>query len=153
MGRIFEAVVEFLKSDDWPTQAQEDAAVIKTGFDGESGQFNCYASARDEQDQLVFYSVFPVKVPEDKRAQVAEFITRANYGMAVGNFEMDFTDGEVRFKTSFDVEGVDLAEKLVRNLVYANVLTMDRYFPGLMRVLYGGASAEEAVREIENPAG
>jgi hypothetical protein len=153
MGRIFDAVEEFLKSDDWPTQAVEDASLIKTGFDGDSGQFSCFASARDAQDQLVFYSVFPVKAPVDQRAQVAEFITRANYGMAVGNFEMDFADGEVRFKTSFDVEGMDLPAKLVRNLVYANVLTMDRYFPGLMRVLYAGASAEEAVHEIEDPAG
>jgi len=39
---------------------------------------------------------------------VNEFLTRANYGLNIGNFEMDFQDGEIRFKTAIDVEEVIL---------------------------------------------
>ena len=38
---------------------------------------------------------------------------------------------------------------LLRNLMYANVLSMDRYFPGLMKVVEGGMSGAEAVLEVE----
>ena len=62
---------------------------------------------------------------------------------------MDFSDGEVRYKTSIDVEGGELTFKMWKSLVYANVLTMDRYFPGIMSVVYGGTSPEEAITEIE----
>jgi hypothetical protein len=31
-----------------------------------------------------------------ERAPPAEFITRANYGLIIGNFELDFEDGEIR---------------------------------------------------------
>ncbi|HEX9018927.1 MAG TPA: YbjN domain-containing protein, partial [Anaerolineaceae bacterium] len=75
--------------------------------------------------------------------------TRANYGMIIGNFELDYQDGEIRYKTSVDVEDVALAESLVQNLVYANVLTMDKYLPGLMRVLYAGIEPIAAIEEVE----
>ncbi|HEX9018452.1 MAG TPA: YbjN domain-containing protein, partial [Anaerolineaceae bacterium] len=136
MGRILEIVESFLTADDWPYTLINDNLVCKTGFEGKNGQFTCFAQERPEQEQLVFYSIFPVRVTIEHIAAAAEFITRANYGMIIGNFELDYQDGEIRYKTSVDVEDVALAESLVQNLVYANVLTMDKYLPGLMRVLY-----------------
>ncbi|MBC7340390.1 MAG: YbjN domain-containing protein [Firmicutes bacterium] len=97
----------------------------------------------------MFYSVCPVNVPEGKRLAVAEYLTRANYGLVIGNFEMDFRDGEVRYKTSIDVEGAEIAPALVRNLVYANVITMDRYLPGLLGVIYGNLTPEQAIAQVE----
>jgi hypothetical protein len=149
MGRILEAVERFLKADDWPYNLLEGRSIYKTGFEGKNGQFTCYAQERDEQQQFVFYSVFPVRAPENQLADVAEFINRANYGMIIGNFEMDYSDGEIRYKTSVDIEDVDLSEPLLRHMIYANVLTMDKYFPGLMRVLYGGISPVAAIEEVE----
>ncbi len=149
MGRILETVERFLKSDDWPVSPVEGRTVIKTGFEGKNGQFTCYAQERNEQEQFVFYSIFPVRTPDNKMSEVAEFITRANYGMIIGNFELDYGDGEIRYKTSVDVEDMEISEPLVRHLVYANVLTMDKYFPGLMRVLYAGIDPVNAIEEVE----
>ena len=149
MGRILDAVGHFLEQDDWPLSPIEGRTVYKTGFEGKNGQFTCYAQERTEQDQFVFYSIFPVKAPENKLAEVAEFLTRANYGMIIGNFELDYADGEIRYKTSVDVEDVDLVEPLIRHMIYANVLTMDKYFPGLMRVLYAGIDPVDAIDEVE----
>ena len=56
-----------------------------------------------------------------------KFLIRANYGMMIGNFEMDFTDGEIHYKTSIDVEGDKLSSALIKRLVYANVMMMDEY--------------------------
>src|SRR5512142_1586506 len=124
MGRILEAIRKFLDEDDWPYSLVEGRTVYKTGFEGKNGQFTCYAQERGEQEQFVFYSIFPVRTPEDKMDDVAEFITRANYGMIIGNFELDYGDGEIRYKTSVDVEDIEISEALVRHMVYANVLTM-----------------------------
>jgi hypothetical protein len=149
MGRILDAVQRFLEEDDWPHSLIDGRTVYKTGFEGKNGQFTCYAQERSEQEQFVFYSIFPVRAPENRIPEVSEFITRANYGMIIGNFELDFADGEIRYKTSVDVEDVTLEEPLLRHLMYANVLTMDKYFPGLMRVLYAGIAPADAVQEVE----
>ena len=150
MGRILDAVKEFFTKDEWPYSELDNKPVLRTGFNGNSGQWTCYAQDRTEQEQFVFYSVFPIKTPEDKLYSVAEFITRANYGMVIGNFELDFSDGEVRYKTSMDVEEQELTQGLIHHMVYANVLTMDRYFNGFMKVIYSGTLPEDAVREVED---
>ncbi len=91
----------------------------------------------------------PTKAPEGRRKEVADFVTRANYGMNIGNFEMDMEDGEIRFKVSVDVESGVLSNVMVRNVMMAGFGTVDRYFPGLMSVIYGNAIPSVAVRESE----
>ena len=149
MTNLLSTVVDFLEQDDWPFIQLEDRNILQTGFQGDNGQWTCFAQVREAQEQFVFYSICPVKAPEEKRPAVAEFITRANYGMIIGNFEMDFSDGEIRYKTSIDVEGGELTPMMVRTMLYTNVLMMDRYLPGIMAVIYGEESPAEAIAEIE----
>lgn len=149
MGRILEAVQGYLAEDGWPLNQPDGQSIFKTAFEGKNGQFNCYVQERVEQEQFVFYSIFPVRVPESKLAQIGEFINRANYGMIIGNFEIDFSDGEVRYKTSIDFEDNEVNQDMVLHMIYANVLTMDKYFPGLMRVLYAEIDPVDAIEEIE----
>ncbi len=153
MGQILDTAIGFFQQDEWTFTQLEDQPILRLGFQGESGQWTCYAQAREEQAQFLFYSLCPVKAPEDRRMAVAELLTRANYGMFIGNFELDFSDGEIRYKTSIDVEGGQLTPALVRPLVYASVLMMDRYLPGIMSVIYGGVSPAEAVAKAEETAG
>ena len=80
---------------------------------------------------------------------LAEFFTRGNYGMVIGNFELDMNDGEMRYKVSVDAEGIELSPTFLKNLSYTAVVTMDRYLPGIMKVLYSDIDPAEAVREIE----
>lgn len=149
MGEIIEVVKTFFAEDEWDVDEMEEVPVVRVAFQGRNGRWQCYAQEREPQQQFVFYSVCPINVPAEKYTAVAEFITRANYGLAIGNFEMDFGDGEVRYKTSIDVEGDRLTPALVKRLVYANVVMMDEYLPGLMTVVYGEASPQEAIAQIE----
>ncbi len=145
---ILSKVAQFFQQDEWP-YTQNDPHVLATQFQGANGQFNCYAQAREAEQQFVFYSVCSIKAPAAKYFTVAEFLTRANYGMIIGNFEFDFRDGEIRYKTSIDVEGDTLTLALIKQVVYPNVLMMDRYLSGLMKVIYGGLSPEAAIELIE----
>jgi hypothetical protein len=149
MGQILDVVAQFLEEDEWPYTKLEGKTVLRTGFSGENGQWSCFAQALEERYQFVFYSIIPNKAPEERRPAMAEFLTRANYGLLIGNFEMDFSDGEIRYKTSIDVEDDELTPALLKQLLYANVLTMDRYWPGIMAVLYSDISPTDAITDIE----
>jgi hypothetical protein len=149
MAELFDVIVGFFEEDGWPFTPVEGQTTLRTAFQGENGQWACYGLAREEQHQFVFYSVCPVNAAADSRPAMAEFLTRANYGLFIGNFEMDWTDGEIRYKTGIDVEGDRLSQALVQGTVYANVMIMDRYLPGIMKVLYGNLSPAEAVAEVE----
>lgn len=147
--QAFITLGEFLQEDGWHPQQLEGRTIYRTGFSGQNTQLACYAQVVVEHELFLFYAIAPFKVPEHARLAAAEFITRANYGMRIGNFELDFSDGEVRYKSSLDFEGTTLTPTLIKHLIYPAVLTIDRYMPGLMGVIHGGKSPAQAVAEIE----
>ncbi len=147
---LFDVLLDFLEIDGWVHKEIEYRRVLGLGIEGQNGRFDCYAVAREEEKQLTVYSIFPVKVPQPKRYTVAAFITMLNYGIIIGNFEMNFYDGEIRYKTSLDVDGDRLTPALIKHLVYTNVATLDKYLPGVMSIIYGNLSAEEAISRIES---
>lgn len=148
--RAYEAVGAFMEADGWHPQAIDDNHVYRAYFVGNNGEVTCFAQIRVDLEQFIFYVVMPVRAPAHMRLAVAEYITRANYGLRIGNFELDFDDGEVRYKSSLDFEGVELTPGLIRNTIYPAVQTMDRYLPGVLSVVFGGKSAEEAISAIED---
>ena len=146
---IFDIMQKFFKDDEWPTTQIEDKPILRSSFKGTNGQWFVYGQARDDKFQFIFYSVCASNIPENKRAAIAEFLTRANYGLIIGNFEMDYNDGEIRYKTSIDVEGDRLTAPLIKSVVYANVSVMDRYLPGIMAVGFDNIEPTQAIHDIE----
>jgi len=146
---LFEVVEQFFSEDEWYYVRMDGQTLLQANFAGKNGRLNCFAQTNEEQFIFFFYTICPVNITEDRRLMVAEFITRANYGLKVGNFEMDMDDGEARFKTSIDVEKSELTRMLVSNLVYINVWTMDRYLPGILSVAYGSETPRQAINKIE----
>lgn len=147
--QAFVTLGEFLEEDGWYPQRLEDKLIYRTFFSGKNGNVRCFAQIRTDLEQFLFYVIASVKAPPEQRTAVAEFITRANFGLRIGNFELDYGDGEVRYKSSIDFEGQPLTKRLIKNAVYPAVQTMDRYVPGLMQVLYGNVSPETAIAQIE----
>ena len=147
---IYDALIDFFKTESWPFQTLPQQTALRLAFKGKNGQWDCYAKAREEQQQVVFYSICPVTALKPKRNKIAEFITRANYGLILGNFELDFNEGKIRYKTSIDVEDDRLTTALIRNLVYTNVLTMDQYLPGVLAVLEQDVAPEAAISLVES---
>lgn len=149
---LFDLLSQFFKENEWLATRLNEEPVLQLAFQGNNGRWLCFAQAREDMSQVVFYSVAPVQVPPEKRLAISEFITRANYGLILGNFELDFGDGELRYKTSIDVEGTTLNMELLQPLTFVNVSTMDRYLPGIMGVIYGGLTPTAAVNQVEEAA-
>lgn len=150
---LFDIVRTFFETDDWETYQVGDLPILNIPFTGRTAQWMCYAQVRETQGQFVFYSVCPVLTPADRQNAIVEFITRVNYGLVIGNFEFDYEDGEIRYKTSVDVEGETLSQGMIQHIVYANLVMMDHFLPSVLRVLYGDADpATEAARAEGQPA-
>lgn len=151
MSESFATLGQFLTEDQWHPAQLEGKSIYRIGFSGTNGKTACYAQIREDLSQLLIYVMAPIKVPAELRADMAEFITRANYGLRIGNFEMDFSDGEVRYKSSVDFEGIVLNNALIKNTIYPAVQTMDKYLPGIMKLIYGEGmkSPAELIAAIE----
>ena len=149
-AHAFQTLTRFLEDDGWYPQPLENKMVQRVYFAGDNGELRCYAQIRSDLEQFLFYVIAPVKAPDAVKAHVAEYITRANYGLRIGNFEMDYGDGEIRYKSSLDFEGETLTPQLIKNIMYPAVHTMDFYLPGLLNVMYGSKTPTEAIHDIES---
>lgn len=147
--QAFGLLTSFLDKDEWFPRRIEGKYAYSMSYSGKNGDLRCYAIIRVDLEEFLFYAVAPVKAPEEVRPAIAEYLTRANYGLRIGNFELDYTDGEVRYKSSLGFEGQMLTSDLIRNAIYPAVHTMDRYLTGLLRVSFGGATPLEAIEEVE----
>jgi len=98
---------------------------------------------------IATYAVCPQNADEDERAAVMEYITRANYGLRIGNFEMDLRDGEIRYKTYLQMQSDVPPMKTVDRYISLSYLMLEKYGNGLLSVMYGVSSPEEAVKAAE----
>ena len=80
------------------------------------------------------------------------FLHRANHGLNIGNFEFDVSQGELRFKTSVQVQPDQFTHELFQSLIHHNVLVVDEYYPGIRSIIENSMSAEAAIMMIESPA-
>ncbi len=144
MGIILDRVKGFLEADGWSYEEDEERGALFSAVSFDDTDFAVIFGIRDEVQLILFYVINPEPVPVEGRLAVAEFMSRANYQINIGNFEMDFEDGEVRYRTSVDVEGVEWGEQLFQNLVGTGVRTMQGYHEALQAVASGSMSAADA---------
>ena len=156
MGFLRDDVTRFFTDDGWELIPTEVDHTWVTGVSGDNGRWSVAVQVHEPEQVIVLYSLSPADAPVDRFDETIEFVTRANAGMVIGNFEFDYDDGGVRFKTSIDVEG--LAEEVlrggvldyfVRDLAYTNVGTFDKYLPALLTVIRGESSPATAIAMVE----
>jgi hypothetical protein len=126
---------------------EEESRIVMHMGDRANGSWTAYLFERNEC--FICSSVFPVLAPEERRVAVAELLARINWALIIGNFELDFSDGEVRYKTSAFVRADKLTPATARDLCFTNFSSLNRYWQAILAVSHAGKSAEEALSEME----
>jgi hypothetical protein len=62
-----------------------------------------------------------------------------NNAFFIGDFNLDFEEGMLCFRAGVDIEGGELTEKMVANLIDMSSYAIDAHHERLMQVIYGGA--------------
>lgn len=101
---------------------------------------------------FVCYAVAPINAPENKRMAIAEFIARANYGMPLVTFELDFSDGEIRTRSSLQCADQTPPMKAVEAVVDSVSIILDKYASGINSVLFANVAPQAAIASIEEAA-
>ena len=150
---IADAIKAFLRDDDWKFFFDEEKGTFRFGLKIKSKMKHVdYTIIVHETDYTV-YATSPVHADDDDAdcmASMAEFITRANYGLRCGNWEMDYNDGEIRYKVYVDVENIELPASIVKHSIYCAASMFERYGDGIIGVIYGGESPKVAVKKSED---
>lgn len=94
---------------------------------------------------VLFLSRLPLHIPADRRAEVCDYITRVNYGVVLGGFELELDEGDLNYKIvgALGREN-EMDAEAFRRLLYLGNGMIDKYAPGVMAVLYGGQTGRDA---------
>lgn len=149
-SKIATAIQNFLDKDDWNYESCNDKGIIQMGIslDCKFGKANIYIDIDD--DSFLIITVLPMRTEETNRKDMAEFLTRANYGLNPCNFEMDFNDGEIRCKSFHNCADTFPTDQQIKDAIYYNVSILDRYGNGIAKIMFGIGTPEEAIQECEN---
>lgn len=142
-------VSRYLDSQDWHYRRVDDKSILTFGMNIKSKLRNCKVYVDCKDDSIIVYAICPINASEDVRPVVAEYITRANYGLKCGNFEMDYSDGEIRYKTHLRCSEDVPCLADVESTVDIAFLMMQRYGDGLVKCLMGYGNPEEDIAAAE----
>ena len=150
---ISEAIRTFLDEDDWIyTFSEEDGRFYFQVSYSDTIKFVLY-NVQVKPSKYIVYLQSPISLSRDchdeKQAQLQEFVNRANYGLILGNFELDVRDNELRYKCAVDCEDMVPSKAIVRNSIVVPGHTFHKYVKGVEAIIYNGASAQDAIEMCE----
>lgn len=117
--------------------------------DGER-EWGCLLRFFEAEQLLAVYSIFPFSVPDSHRGEMLAVISYFNYDLVLGNLELDIHDGELRFKTSLDLEVTGLSSDILAYLLHSNFGITSRLHDALWDVVQKSAPAVTASEAVES---
>jgi hypothetical protein len=152
MGTMITAIIACCRQELWPFVALPDEPVVQLTVSTACGVLAIYCEAREQERELVVYARYGAKAPPARRTAVAELIARANWGLTIGNFELDFDGGEVRFRVAVDLDQETVTPGLVRPLIRHAVFRADQYLAPYHQVAFGHVAPADAIEAVERYA-
>jgi hypothetical protein len=151
-GGPADVVAEVLRAVGWEADRSDDDdgwTSFVTHVDDGVVTIATVARVLEASSRFVMYAILAPRAAEAVRAEVADFLLRANYGLPDGNFEMDPSTGDVRFKIGVDFCGLSLPALMVRNAILDAGTAIENYGPAIARLLRGEIGAAEAIAMAE----
>ena len=141
---------------------------FKYSFDEDRGVFTLLMGVGGRAKTLIYhlivhehgftssarYPLGPSSSDQDCMANMARFLTRANYALRNGNFELDLDDGEINYKSYCNCRGlIAPSDEMVEESIQCPAAMFDKFEAGLLGILFQGLSDKEAIDRCERSKG
>ena len=116
--------------------------VFNLGIDMENVIGNLSMIISVSENDYITLAILNSKAEKDKLHAVAEYLHRANYGLKNGNFELDFTDGEIRYKAYVNFENTTISNEIIEASIMVPIAAFEQYGRGLIQTMLTGVVAD-----------
>lgn len=148
-GSIYDAIAGFLREQRLLFHEEPARARVRFEYASATGAWTTWVVAFEEARQVAVYGVVSVPADPPQLPALAELVTRINFGLVLGNFELDYDGGEIRCKTSLDIEDTalpaDAFAALLRQLLRANLALMEHHLPAFVAAVLHSRPPAEAL--------
>jgi hypothetical protein len=148
-GTMRATVLSELMNREWTPHFADDDSFVHLAVDcGVLLKLPIELYTREEARQFAVIIRLNGRVPAKKRSRVNEYLSRANYGLTAGAFDLDWRDGEVTFRSAMLLGDAVLTEGCVGITIESALGTVCRYAAGLLAVMQGVKPAK-AIADID----
>lgn len=145
--KIADAVISCITENGWTNYVfDRTRGIIKLKFRVEGSIDHIRLLLDLHEHFYLAYGCIEMNVNEAYRREAALYLTWVNYRINFGNFEMDMQDGEIRYKYPVDCDNIEPSFEIIDRSIGIPVGMFSRYGDGLLKVMFGMASAEEAYK-------
>lgn len=102
-----------------------------------------YLKVDAETQLIIAISRLPLRVIENKRAEIALAVNHVNFKLADGNFDFDVEKGLIYYKMSISYRDSLIGDKLVEYLLNVSAGTVDRFNDKFDAIAKGELSIDE----------
>jgi len=143
VSHALETLKRVLAEIDWATGADEKGTSYRVDFGPPHVPVSDVVVSIDpDAECFLFLANFAPSTRAERRDEVARYITRANWELVLGNFEMNYDDGEVRFRSSVDFTGDELKDTTLRRAILTAMEIVEAHAEALSAVIEGKATNE-----------
>lgn len=150
--KIKNCIQEHFEKDDWFYSFDEEQGIFRASIKLDGRLNHCDIKVRLNEDYYIVHSCIAINADEKSIPLVAEYLHRANYGLRIGSFELDYEDGEIRFKVCVDC-GDDCDSMPSESVIYRSLemggVMFDTYGEGLLDIIFKNVSPIDALAEAE----
>ena len=146
---IAKAIEAYLKEKDWTFEYDVIHGVFSVEAELECQLATALVVYQAKEDSFLCYTTIADTAAPEIRTVVGEYLHRANYGLPNGNFEFDYDDGSIHYKTYFDCQSGTPTEKQLDDSMAIGLTLFDHYGDGLYELLRGGSQAKKLIDAIE----
>ena len=149
MNAAYEKLIQHLDNQNIGYWSRSEDRSICTDFRGEVGTYRVFARVDADDSLFQVFGSSPVRVPQGSRPAIAETLVRANCGLKVGKFEMDYDEGDLRFHASQLLPTDTLEDETIARLIGTTMAMLNTYLPAVLSVIYGNELPKDAIRHAE----
>ena len=149
MNAAYEKLIQHLDEHNIRYLAGYEDRSVCADFRGMVGTYRIIARVGADDGLFQVFGQSNVRVPEGCRPAIAEAVARANYGLKVGKFELDFDEGDLRFQAVQILPDDSLADDTIQRLMGTTMAMLNMYLSAFLSVIYGNELPRDAIRQVE----
>lgn len=142
-------IIEMLNQRGWNLIPDKKKGLYVTYCQGKNGTYKAYLNTMNlDKKLLIAYSYIPIKTNQKKIKKMALLLNKINRKLYYGNFEIDYSNGEIAFRYGIHFLDQKFTEYMALNTMSPCAFTVDKYFPAIKSLIDTENSPEEALKYV-----
>ena len=141
---VYDTMIRALKGIDWKFQELGDH-VIRYTYTGKDFPMDFLVMIRDKADMVLFRTVMPCRIPDDKMTEALLATHMANNKFRMGEFVLDFERKQVSFALNPLYEDATPREEWFIYLMQLAHMVADEYNDKFMMLAKGMISLQDII--------